>query len=214
MEYIETEVKFYIPNIKSIRSTILDLGADSKGRAFETNLRYENKNNDLIKSKSLLRLRKDTKTTLTFKSRLENEDNEFKSLRELEVEVSDFNRMKLILKALGFHKEQIYEKYRETLILNGTTLCIDTMPFGNFLEIEGEKQAITALAKKIGLDWSKRIILNYLELFERLKNELNLPFSDVTFVNFEQIEVDFKNYLHLLYNPHALLGTTKNETAY
>ena len=214
MEYIETEVKFHITNIQAVRSTILDLGADSRGKVFETNLRYENKNNDLIKSKSLLRLRKDTKTTLTFKSRLENEDNEFKSLRELEVEVSDFNRMKLILKALGFHKEQIYEKYRETLILNGTTLCIDTMPFGNFLEIEGEKQAITALAKKIGLDWSKRIILNYLELFERLKNELNLPFSDVTFVNFEQIEVDFKNYLHLLYNPHALLGTTKNETAY
>ncbi|MBL0731395.1 MAG: class IV adenylate cyclase, partial [Desulfosarcina sp.] len=111
MEYIETEVKFHITNIKSVRDIILNLGADSKGRVFETNLRYENKNNDLIKNKSLLRLRKDTKTTLTFKSRLESEDNEFKSLRELEVEVSDFNRMKLILEALGFHQEQIYEKY-------------------------------------------------------------------------------------------------------
>ena len=200
MEYIETEVKFHITNIKSVRDTILDLGADSKGRVFETNLRYENKNNDLIKNKSLLRLRKDTKTTLTFKSRLESEDNEFKSLRELEVEVSDFNRMTLILEALGFHKEQIYEKYRETLILNGTTLCIDEMPFGNFFEIEGEKDAITGLAKKIGLDWSKRSLLNYLELFERLKKELNLSFSDVTFANFEPIEIDFKKHLHLLHN--------------
>jgi adenylate cyclase class 2 len=137
MEYIETEVKFHLTDVEPVRNTIIKLGADSKGRVFETNLRYENKNNDLIKSKSLLRLRKDTKTTLTFKSGLESEDNEFKSLRELEVEVSDFNRMKLILEALGFHKEQIYEKYRETLILNGTTLCIDAMPFGNFLEIEG-----------------------------------------------------------------------------
>jgi len=200
MEYIETEVKFHITNIKFLRGIILDLGADSKGRIFEANLRYENKNNDLIKRKSLLRLRKDTKTTLTFKSRLESEDNEFKSLRELEVEVSDFNKMKLILEALGFHQEQIYEKYRETLILNGTTLCIDAMPFGNFLEIEGEKQAIADLAKKIGLDWSKRSILNYLELFERLKKELNLPFSDVTFANFEPIEIDFKKHLHLLHN--------------
>ena len=200
MEYIETEVKFHITNIQAVRSTILDLGADSRGKVFETNLRYENKNNDLIKSKSLLRLRKDTKTTLTFKSRLKSEDNEFKSLRELEVEVSDFDRMKLILEALGFHKEQIYEKYRETLILKGTILCIDTMPFGNFLEIEGEKEAITDLAKKIGLDWFERIILNYLELFERLKKELNLPFSDVTFANFKSTDVDFKNYLHLFYN--------------
>ncbi len=200
MEYIETEVKFHLPNIKPIRSIILDLGADSKGRVFETNLRYENKHNDLIKNKSLLRLRKDTKTTLTFKSRLESEDNEFKSLRELEVEVSDFNRMKLILEALGFHKEQIYEKYRETLILNSTTICIDEMPFGIFLEIEGEKRAIAGLAKKIDLDWSTRSILNYLELFERLKKELNLPFSDVTFANFEPIEIDFKKHLHLLHN--------------
>ncbi len=200
MEYIETEVKFHLQNIKPIRSIILELGADSKGRVFETNLRYENKHNDLIKNKALLRLRKDTKTTLTFKSGLESEDNEFKSLRELEVEVSDFNRMKLILEALGFHKEQIYEKYRETLILNSTTICIDEMPFGIFLEIEGEKQAIAGLAKKIGLDWSKRSILNYLELFERLKKELNLPFSDVTFANFEQIEIDFKKHLHLFHN--------------
>ncbi|MBL0700249.1 MAG: class IV adenylate cyclase, partial [Desulfosarcina sp.] len=111
MEYIETEVKFHLTDVKYLRATILKLGADSKGRVFETNLRYENKNNGLIKNKSLLRLRKDTKTTLTFKSRLESKDNEFKSLRELEVEVSDFNRMKLILEALGFHQEQIYEKY-------------------------------------------------------------------------------------------------------
>ena len=109
MEYIETEVKFHLQNIKPIRSIILELGADSKGRVFETNLRYENKHNDLIKNKALLRLRKDTKTTLTFKSGLESEDNEFKSLRELEVEVSDFNRMKLILEAIGFHQEQIYQ---------------------------------------------------------------------------------------------------------
>jgi adenylate cyclase class 2 len=200
MEYIETEVKFHLPDIKPIRSRILDLGADSKGRVFETNLRYENKQNDLIKNKSLLRLRKDAKTTLTFKSGLESEDNEFKRLRELEVEVSDFHKMKLILEALEFHKEQIYEKYRETLILNGATLCIDAMPFGDFLEIEGEKHVITGLAKKIGLDWSERITLNYLELFERLKKELGLPFSDITFANFEPIEIDLKKYMHLLYN--------------
>lgn len=198
MEYIETEVKFHITNLNSIRRIILDLGSDSNGKVFETNLRYDNKTNDLLKNKSLLRLRQDTKTTLTFKSRLETEDNEFKSLKEVEVEVSDFSRMKLILESLGFHKAQIYEKYRETLILNGTTFCIDSMPFGNFLEIEGEKQDIINLSKKIGFDWSKKITLNYLQIFEKLKKELNLPFSDVTFDNFKPFEIDFKKYLHLL----------------
>jgi hypothetical protein len=37
-------------------------------------------------------------------------------MKELEVKVSDFDAMKRILQALGFHCEQTYEKWRETLL--------------------------------------------------------------------------------------------------
>ena len=102
------------------------------------------------------------------------------------------------LEALGFHHEQVYEKWRETLVLDQTQFCLDSMPYGNFLEIEGQKQNIKNFAAQLGLQWDQRILLNYLHIFEILQNKLNLNFSDVTFDNFKYVEVDMVDYLDLL----------------
>jgi adenylate cyclase class IV len=59
MEYIETEVKFYLPNMDPIRTLMIGLGALFKDRTFKTNLRFENAEQSLIQKKSLLRLRAD-----------------------------------------------------------------------------------------------------------------------------------------------------------
>lgn len=198
MEYLETEVKFYLPNIDPIRTRMIDLGAVFKDRTFETNIRFEDAEKSLIQKKSLLRLRKDKKITLTFKSEPPFKDNQFKILQEFEVEVSDFDAMEHILESLGFQEEQVYEKWRETLILNRTRLCLDTMPYGNFLEIEGQKEDIKKLASQIGLKWKKRILLNYLAIFDVIKQKSNLPFYDVTFSNFINIRFDLAKYLDLI----------------
>ena len=197
MEHLETEVKFFLKDVSSIRKRIIELGAGSVGRVFETNILFEDKNKSLIRKKSLLRLRQDTKTTLTFKSQPHEKDNHFKILKELEVEASDFSTMKLILESLGFHNELIYEKWRETFILSSTSFCLDTLPYGEFLEIEGKKEDIKKLAAKINLEWRKRIILNYHEIFNIIKEKLNLSFPDVTFSNFKNIKVDLAKYSHL-----------------
>ena len=196
MDHLEIEVKFYLSDTDLIRNRIIELGAASMGRVFETNIRFEDADKNLIQKKSLLRLRKDTKTTLTFKSEPPVKDNQFKAMRELEVEVNDFSTMKYILESLGFQKEQIYEKWRETFVLHDTVVCVDTLPFGDFIEIEGQKEAIRQAAADIGLEWEKRILLNYLELFENIKRKLNLSFSDITFNNFENVRGDFGKYLH------------------
>ena len=162
MENLETEVKFFLPDVKPIRRRIVELGANFKGRVFETNLRFEDDDNRLFQEKSLLRLRKDIKTTLTFKSEPTFKDDQFKTLREVEVEVSDFDAMKNILESLGFHNEQVYEKWRETFVIRDAHLCLDTMPYGNFLEIEGPKKSIKEVASRIGLPWHQRILLNYI----------------------------------------------------
>ena len=198
MEHLEIEVKFYLSDMDAIRDRILELGAVSRGRFFETNLRFDDADNGLLQKKSLLRLRRDTKTILTFKSEPPFKDNQFKILRELEVEVSDFDTMKDILESLGFREEQVYEKWRETLNLNHVNLCLDTMPYGDFLEIEGEKEAIKQLASRIGLQWNKRILLNYLAIFDVIRQKSNLPFYDVTFSNFINIRFDVAKYLDLL----------------
>ena len=198
MENLEIEVKFYLSDMDPIRDRIIELGAVSRGRVFETNIRFDDADNHLIEKKSLLRLRQDKKTILTFKSEPPFKDDQFKILRELEVEVSDFTTMKHILESLGFREEQVYEKWRETFMLNSTNLCLDTMPYGDFLEIEGQKDDIKKLASQIGLKWKKRILLNYLAIFDVIRQKSNLPFYDVTFSNFINIRFDLANYIDLL----------------
>jgi len=198
MEYLETEVKFYLPGIDPIRTRVIDLGAVFKHRTFETNIRFEDAEKSLIQKKSLLRLRKDNKITLTFKSEPPFKDHQFKILKEFEVEVSDFDTMEHILKSLGFKEEQVYEKWREIYVLGDTHLCLDTMPYGDFLEIEGKKESIQLLASQIGLLWDKRILLNYLAIFDIIKRQLNLSFYDVTFSNFNNIRFDMAPYLKLI----------------
>ncbi len=198
MEQLETEIKFYLVDLRSIRRRIIEMGAHSRGRSFESNIRFEDGRRSLKKQKSLLRLRQDRKVRLTYKSTPSEENSQFKILRELEVEVSDFDTMHHILDALGFHREQVYEKWRETLVLERTHFCLDRMPFGNFLEIEGPKQDIKKFAAQLDLAWNQRILMNYLEIFELLKDKLNLEFSDVTFDNFSRIEVNLADWLALL----------------
>lgn len=196
MEHIETEVKFFITDLAMLREKLISLGALSGGNIFETNIRFEDKDKNFIKNKSLLRLRKDSKTTLTFKSPAPDADSRFKMLRELEVEVSDFSTAIRILESLGFIQEQIYEKWREKLVLGNTYFCIDKMPYGDFLEIEGNKGEIIEYASLLGLDWEERILFNYLELFDILKKSLDISFSDVTFENFKNVEADFSKYFY------------------
>ena len=162
------------------------------------NLRFEDANKTLKGKKCLLRLRHDHKTTLTFKSPPQESSNQFKVLKEQEVEVGDFATMNGILESLGFHCEQIYEKWRETLIIGNTQFCLDAMPYGNFLEIEGATKDINQYAQDLGLQWGKRILSNYLEVFEILRKKLDLKFTDLTFENFKEINLDLQDYLHLV----------------
>lgn len=196
-EPLEIEIKYFLEKPGPVRDRIISMGAHSLGRCFETNIRFEDETHRLIKQKSLLRLRRDRKTTLTFKSESSETDHEFKVLKEYEVEVDDFEKMYLLLESLGFQKAQVYEKWRETFRIGGSTLCIDEMPFGPFLEIEGNRSDIRTLATDLGFSWQKRILWNYLALFEALRGQHRLPFIDVTFKNFKNIHLDLRPYLHL-----------------
>jgi adenylate cyclase, class 2 len=64
------------------------------------------------------------------------------------------------------------------------------MPYGTFLEIEGPREKIRPAADRLGLVWEKRILKNYLAMFEALRVQENLPFHDVTFSNFENHATD------------------------
>jgi adenylate cyclase class 2 len=192
-EPVEVEVKFRLADVDGLRRRITGTGAISRGRVFETNFRFDDGNGSLAENATLLRLRQDDRATLTFKAKSPQTDNQFKIQNEYEVTVSDFGMMGRILEKLGFRRQQIYEKWRETFDLNATHLCLDAMPFGDFLEIEGTQTAIIAAASRLGLVWERRILLNYLEIFSIIKQHFGLPFNDVTFDNFASLRFDFSS---------------------
>ena len=199
MEKREVEVKFFIVDIDAIQHRLAELGAESRGRVFENNVRYEDDSRSLIKKKSLLRLRQDKRTMLTFKSTPAADSREFKIFNELEVEVSDFETMDRILTTIGFQAVQRYEKWRETMVLNQTIFCLDTMPYGTFLEIEGQEADIRQYAARLNLNWNERIILNYLEMFEFLKKKRRLDFDDLTFENFQTDDLNLAAFVDQLH---------------
>ena len=195
---LEVEVKFYLERPETIRQKLQTCATLVAPKAFETNFRYEDKTHSLIREGKLLRLRKDRECRLTFKSRSHEHQRQFKIHHELEVEISDFDTMQAILQQLGFKVAQVYEKQRETFSLRDTLVCLDTMPYGDFLEIEGSENNILKVAGLLGLAWEERILENYLSLFDFLKKKIGLPFKDVTFENFKSHSINMEPFLSLL----------------
>ncbi|MFW6080556.1 MAG: class IV adenylate cyclase, partial [Desulfosalsimonas sp.] len=160
--------------------------------------RLEDPECSLAKKNSLLRLRRtDSSAELTYKAEPAEKNRDFKIHRELEITVSNFDTAEAIFKELGFQRKQVYEKYRETWKIKNAVICMDRLPFGHFLEIEGRPDEIHKIARGLGLDWDRRILANYLAIFERLKKEHELSFTDVTFENFRGVDLDFAGFAGL-----------------
>jgi adenylate cyclase, class 2 len=184
---LETEVKFLLNDLPALRQRLLAAGAQlHKARIFEQNVRFDTSDESLLAQDSLLRLRQDTAVRLTLKTPPETaeQSQQVKVMQELEVSISDFDTMSRILTRLGYAPVQVYEKYRETFALDGIEIVLDELPYGDFIELEGDEATIRQLAGKLGLDWDKRILTNYLALMAQLQAHHKLPFTDLTFANF------------------------------
>ena len=114
---------------------------------------------------------------------------------ELEIEVNDFDTAAAILQRLGFEPVQVYEKYRETFQLGPVEVVLDELPFGNFMELEGEEGEIVAAAARLGLDWEQRILANYLYLLSLVNTHYSLAITDLTFANFAGLDISMPDVL-------------------
>jgi adenylate cyclase class 2 len=101
---------------------------------------------------------------ITFKRKLKSKN--FKEREEIELEISDPEKMEIILKNLGFTKVRIMEKYREKWKLKDTEIVIDKLPMGNFIEIEGKEKSIKKVVNLLGLDFKNRLVCTYWDLWK------------------------------------------------
>jgi adenylate cyclase, class 2 len=187
----ETEAKFYVRDLDRIKLHLVELEAHlTAERVLETNLRFDLPGSPLRAEGRVLRLRRDTEARLTYKSASDNEQGVL-SREEIEFVVEDFEKAKQFLEALGYQKLVYYEKYRTTYELDGMLIMLDELPYGNFVEIEGETiESIQLTADKLNLDWGTAIATSYTALFERARNNLKLSIQDLSFAEFANVRVD------------------------
>jgi adenylate cyclase class 2 len=187
---LEIEVKFLVRDLAAIRSRLgLAGGSLSKVRIYERNIRFDTPWESLLMQGKLLRLRQDTVARITFKAEPEEQHtSEVRIREEIEMEVEDFDTAVHILEKIGFVQKEVYEKDRETFLLDGVEVVLDELPFGDFVELEGSEQAIRRVADRLALAWDKRILSNYLALMAEIKSAYQLPFDDLTFENFAGLQ--------------------------
>jgi adenylate cyclase class 2 len=186
----EIEAKFYVQDLKRIESRIQQLDARLiQPRVLETNLRFDLPDGGLRSKGQVLRLRQDTEARLTYKGSGKSQQG-IVNRTEIEFTVEDFEKAKLFLEALGYQQILQYDKYRTTYELGTCHIMLDELPYGNFVEIEGEdRESIQTVAEKLSLHMQAAISESYSFLFEKVRQTLGLKFNDLTFANFTELQV-------------------------
>jgi adenylate cyclase class 2 len=186
----EIEAKFYVTRLDGIKQRLHELEAHLiQERILETNIRFDLPDARLRSEGRVLRLRRDTEARLTYKGGSQSKHGVL-SRTEIEFTVGDFDKAKQFLEALGYQELLRYDKYREVYELDGCHIMLDELPYGAFVEIEGENvEAIQKVASALNLKWDTAITRSYSALFDSVKAALHLKFNDLSYENFAGIEV-------------------------
>ncbi|MBP7775994.1 MAG: class IV adenylate cyclase [Acidobacteria bacterium] len=154
-----------MPSSEDARARVLALGATPRRpRRLQRDVIVDTAERALASRGWVLRVRDDNGDAfLTFKGAVE--PGPFKARQEIETAAGSAGGLLAILAALGYTPVFRYEKYREELDVPGALLAIDETPIGTFLEIEGEADAITEWARRLGFSAADYITASYRSLF-------------------------------------------------
>ncbi len=165
----ERELKFPCQGLDELRERLIELEAERlKPSAFEENLLFD-RDGELEKAGSLLRLRLDAHgTRLTFKGPATFE-GDVKVRIEHEIKLDDPERARALLESLGYGIVNSYQKYREEWRLGGVIIALDHTPIGDFAEFEGD--GAEKVARRCKCDPKTAERRNYLQLYKDYRAE-------------------------------------------
>lgn len=191
----EIEIKLYVKNLDAIAEILQRNQARLRQpRTYEINLRFDTEKGELTASGRVLRLRKDRSMLLTYKGPGAIK-NGVRIRTEIQTEVADFDSTKAILEALGYHVSLIYEKYRLEYEWQGAYIALDELPYGTFIEIEGQDtHQIQRVCKDLGLDWDRRVTWSYAEIFSQICIREPIAPRELTFGVFQNRKIFLEDY--------------------
>jgi len=163
----EYEVRVLEINQEEIIKKLEQLGAKKVGDWFQKRYVF-----DTIpkKDSQWYRLRSNgNTTTLTYKN---VEENTIDGTKELEIEVSDFDKTYKLLEIMGYKHKAYQENKRIRYILDNVEIDIDTWPLiPTYMEIEGKsKEAVYKILKKLNIIQSQITTLNCQDIYQQIYN--------------------------------------------
>lgn len=162
---IETELKLRIPATGPYRSLLEALGFHEVAPAQNEISVLWDRGGELQAKGSALRLRIYAgQTRLTWKGP-KVPDALLKIRPEQETGIEDGAALEAILRALGFEPVMRMEKVRAVWERAELEACLDETPFGCYLELEGEAQAIRVAMEGLGLAPDRAEPRSYPELY-------------------------------------------------
>ena len=174
IKLFEVEIKAKIKNFNEIKENLIKLGAIKKKLIIMDDYYFKHPNKDFGKTDEALRIRiTDEKKYLTYKG--PKLDEITKTREEIEIEIQEPEKFKVILKKLGFIEVPKISKKREIYEINKIKICLDDVQFiGKFIELEIEVNdeedrikkvnELIKFAENIGIKQKDFIRKSYLEL--------------------------------------------------
>jgi len=165
---MEIEVKILEIDKKQIEKKLVALGARKIFDGTMHVLSFDFPDLRLRKKKDFLRLRTEgQKTMLTYKKKVSKKRS--KKAIEYEAKVSDFQKTKVLLEALGLKITFKIDKKRTEYELPNVKFAIDTYPgIPTFMEIEADSEKkVFSYAKRLGFPekdcraWTGRDVFEY-----------------------------------------------------
>jgi adenylate cyclase class 2 len=174
---IEIEKKYRLDNQRrpKIIAKLKALGAEFLREDFEEN--YLHRGGLLDKNGAVLRLRKIGETAiLTYKERISSDDD-IKHKIEFETGVTDVDAIENIIEKLGYRLAVVYEKRRQTWHFDKVEVVMDDLPFGLYMEIEGEIDDINEAEKLLEIEDLEPEPRGYTRLTTKLGKQKNNVFE-------------------------------------
>lgn len=177
---IEVEYKFKVENKNSLVSLLDQKFKDKKPIEHQRNVMFDNPQGLMQVTDGRIRVRtlgESGNKTLTYKKPLPSENGAKREI-EYEIEFMDTNsQIEKILEAMEFTPGTSYERYRTEWKIGNAHILLDEYPYGDFIEIEGLKEEIEAIAKELEFDISKGLTKPTDTLFQEWRKERDLPFK-------------------------------------
>jgi adenylate cyclase class 2 len=169
---IEIEVKFQIASWEEGERLLSEAGATlSRPRYFERNSLLDSPEQVLQKRGAALRLRQARgRSWLTYKGP-ELGSGRFKERQEYETVLEDASAIEEIFRSLGFVERFQYEKYRAVYTIGQIEACLDEAPMGFYLELEGEREGIESVVRKVGFRMADTITAAYPQLYQAYRDQ-------------------------------------------